>query len=130
MADWVSVAKIVHKSKGEMTSYLSIGPIRLPQIKYTVEHQQIFKGNKTLPNEIFTGPDNAACGVTWLRENHTYLLVGNVDQHDKILTINYCFGLPLRDGAYGAITEWENIPESLATKLHNEDFGICTNKKR
>ncbi|KAE9419493.1 hypothetical protein Angca_004326 [Angiostrongylus cantonensis] len=119
-AEWVSRLKVrIRVSKQPMPP----GSLRkgLNNIRYAVKHLKIYKKpssmTATLPTDIYTPSEPAACGLI-IEAGREYLLAGRI--HNNTLYTVLC-GQVLIDNPseelYENVLEWRKVPNQLREKL-------------
>ncbi|CAI4222672.1 unnamed protein product [Auanema sp. JU1783] len=120
-ADWVSHVKIRLRSTKQPNSSDPNRP-GLNHIKYDVEHVKVFKKPndvQTLPTQIFTPSESAACGLI-LDTGNEYLLAGRMN-NGSLTTVICGQVLPEQpvENASGVVLQWSQVPKDLAQAIPN-----------
>ncbi|KAJ1351355.1 hypothetical protein KIN20_007348 [Parelaphostrongylus tenuis] len=123
-AEWVSHLKVMMRiSKQPMPA----GSPRkgLNNIRYAVKHLKIYKKpsnmTATLPTDIYTPSESAACGLI-IEAGREYLLAGSV--HNGTLYTVLCGQIMVdnpREELYENVLEWRKVPKELQEKLESSN---------
>ncbi|KAF8370948.1 hypothetical protein PRIPAC_77377 [Pristionchus pacificus] len=110
-ADWVSRIKLLRQEIGQL---IPDSPQGIENIKYTVEHIEVFKKPSSL-RELSSEISGSTLGNLLMLEGNEYLLCGRMKENGK-LSCAAC-GQVKPDEIYYLVAKWNDIPAAFIEEM-------------